>query len=560
VARISPATASDLACESPEPVSAPALEEQAREAVTEQGRTVLGLAGLLGGAWTWLMEAAEGLGARIAGWFLEFLTLGDRALGDKIGWLSGTVLFALLLSYFTAGSYALLKQVETPARLLLNYLLRFLDLGGEILGVIGRQLARLGGPLLRGLEGASGLVRNLPFVGRMMDRIAGYARRLFGFADEAAEAATHAAPGARGAARSPHAPLSEPPVHAPDLPPARGPPAHAPEPPGRLPEPAPDVPAGRRAPDAASSGPGTPGRSAREAVEETPDGSLRTVDAPGPARAADDAEKVAQLFEARGLAVGIVRANDIVDTPPRAVLLELQLLRQRYRWIDGFRADRTGAGRYEFVMLASEHSLGPYTIDVGGREVEVVPSRGPSGVEPEFRASPDDVAPTPSRRRSKGAAGAGEEAAGPAVGPTGQRHIDDVQIDDSVRWNPDNHPDLDRYGLPPYDGRNTMGRLECDAGTRHVKNGTGQPGRGLYDDPSVRAGAVSHSHAEGHAAAILRETGARDGTFWINNPDGPCGFCEAVVENMLPEGSRLTVIWPGRAGGISAKTFTGNAR
>jgi hypothetical protein len=104
-------------------------------------------------------------------------------------------------------------------------------------------------------------------------------------------------------------------------------------------------------------------------------------------------------------------------------------------------------------------------------------------------------------------------------------------------------------------GSQFNGKLDIGGQQYNVKNGQGQPGYSLYQDPNVKAGAVSHSHAEGHAAAIIRQSGAKEGTITINNPNGPCGYCDKVIENMLPKDSKLTVNWPG-----GSHTFTGNAK
>lgn len=131
-----------------------------------------------------------------------------------------------------------------------------------------------------------------------------------------------------------------------------------------------------------------------------------------------------------------------------------------------------------------------------------------------------------------------------------------VAQDANTTWNPSSYPDVPSGQLPQYDGRNTLGILDVGSGPDYfVKNGQGYPGQTLRDDPAIRAGAVSPTHAEGHAIAILRETGAQTAVLTINNPNGPCRFCRAVIENMLPEGVLLTIVWPG-----GSARFIGNSR
>jgi hypothetical protein len=53
----------------------------------------------------------------------------------------------------------------------------------------------------------------------------------------------------------------------------------------------------------------------------------------------------------------------------------------------------------------------------------------------------------------------------------------------------------------------------------------------------------------------MKQTGTKKATLNINHPNGPCGFCDKVIENMLPEGSELTVNWPN-----GTQKFIGNAK
>ncbi len=61
------------------------------------------------------------------------------------------------------------------------------------------------------------------------------------------------------------------------------------------------------------------------------------------------------------------------------------------------------------------------------------------------------------------------------------------------------------------------------------------------------------SHVEGHTAALMRQTGAKEGVLYINNP--PCkpirkdtgeesAGCNRMLPKMLPEGAKLRVIGP----------------
>jgi hypothetical protein len=150
--------------------------------------------------------------------------------------------------------------------------------------------------------------------------------------------------------------------------------------------------------------------------------------------------------------------------------------------------------------------------------------------------------------RGFNAADIGEGAAfGAVTGLVGSRVADPgpprVEVGDNVSWNPADHQ-LGPDGLPAFDGNNTYGRMKIGDQEYFIKNGQGEPGIGARTDPNIKAGAVAPSHVEGHAGMIVRQTGVTDATLTINHPKGPCGFCDKVVSNILPEGSSLTVNWP----------------
>ena len=335
----------------PEGVSAAGLETEMRAEVQSEGSTVSGLGTLLGDAWDWMMDGAGRLGRYLAGKFMELLALSDYRLGRKIGWLSGMILFELLLAYFTAGGYTVIKQGASLGRRLLAYLLRFLDLGGEILGVLGKALAPLKGPILRGLGATRSFLSRFGFMRRLFDQIEGFARTIFRFGDEAATAGSHA-----------------PTPRAPDVPTPRAPdvPARTPDAPARAPD---APPAGRAAGETADQAgdraarevlDDPPTRPASEAAQDLPDGGMRAVDEPGVPRVSDDAAKAAQIGEAMIAARTIAESNDAIDTPLPLTLGQLIVLKRRYRWIDTFQAKRLGAGVYRLDMVASTNTIDPH--------------------------------------------------------------------------------------------------------------------------------------------------------------------------------------------------------
>ncbi len=398
MAGLSPATVADLRGATLPEGDAASMETQARETVQTQGATPTGLADLLGGAWDYMINGAASLGAMIAGALLQFLSLPDYDIGNKIGYVAGMVLLELLVSYLTAGGYTVVKQGASLGRRLLALLLRYLDLGGEILGVLGRALAPLKGPIVSGLRSARGFLGRFGFLESILTHVDDLATRLFRFGDEAAEAASHA-PG-RGAADA---------VPTPHGPSPHGPSAHGPQPHGPagaaddvLPNPATraadetaEASGERAAREAAAS---TPAHSADNAVDDLADGRMRARDEPGTGQIRDDAAKAAQFAEAKFAASRICDINDARDTAIPLLLAQLMVLKRRYRWIDTFEAQPTGIGTYRINMIASVTTLDPhYDIDAAGdldpttNPVSSNPSAIPRNTMPNATATPDGM-------------------------------------------------------------------------------------------------------------------------------------------------------------------------
>jgi hypothetical protein len=211
-------------------------------------------------------------------------------------------------------------------RQLVIWLLRFLDLGGELFAVLGRALRPLKGPILSGLGAARNFLSRFRFAKGLIERIEGLAARLFGFGDDAARAAREAGehvPAGRTAAEAGE--------HAPGRLPG--------EPPGRLPGEAPH--------------PGVPEGAPVRAADDLGPGSLRAADEPGVPTIRDDAARLASEGAVIAEAVAIAEANDVIGTPVPGVLLLLMALKRTHRWIDTFTARMVGPGVYRIEMVAS---------------------------------------------------------------------------------------------------------------------------------------------------------------------------------------------------------------
>jgi len=139
------------------------------------------LSQILGEAWDSAVAGATNIGASIAEALMRFILLPDYELGSKIGWVAGFVIFQLILMYLTAGVSAA-GEAASP---ILRAVVSFLDLGGEILGMMGRALGRLAAPVGRLLAGAGRFVERIPGLGRIFSRFTRALRALLRFGEEA---------------------------------------------------------------------------------------------------------------------------------------------------------------------------------------------------------------------------------------------------------------------------------------------------------------------------------------------------------------------------------------
>ncbi|MBK6467792.1 MAG: hypothetical protein IPF96_13745 [Rhodobacter sp.] len=379
VAYMSPAALQASAPAAEGEVSAAGLEQGMRGEVRSGGSSVRGLARLLGDAWDALLAGAGKLGGMAAGWLMEFLALPDYELGNKLGYLAGMILLEALIAYFTAGGYLVIKEGASIGARLLAYFLRFLDMGGAILGILGKGLGKLRRPIMGGLDAAGGFLSRFKFLDKVIGRVRGAADRLFSFGDEIGHAADLARRGpvddaagrgvmgladdaAEGVARGADEVPALLPRVADDVP--TGPVRVAddvPAGPARVADEAPVTPS-RRADEAAEAGSDRAARDAideaggkppRNGLDEAPDGTRRTAD-DAPPTIRDEAKRAAEFPVALTAARQIAEINDAADQPIPVVMAALMALKTRYRWIDHFVARPiSGRGVYFIGMVAS---------------------------------------------------------------------------------------------------------------------------------------------------------------------------------------------------------------
>lgn len=103
-------------------------------------------------------------------------------------------------------------------------------------------------------------------------------------------------------------------------------------------------------------------------------------------------------------------------------------------------------------------------------------------------------------------------------------------------------------------GSKTTGVLRTQIGDVSLISGRAGPASTL---PAGTPGfnAITRTHVEGHAAALMRQHGLHKATIYINNPR-VCRPCQQNLANMLPFNSQLTIILPDG----SSRIFIGNAR
>ncbi len=143
-----------------------------------------GLFNILWQAWDRLVTGAAGLGRRMANAFLEFIGLPDFQVGNRVGFVAGMVLFEIVLALLTAGGSAALNALKWPLRMLV----RLLDLGGEIFGVLTRVVGPLLRPMMGFLASMASYVSRLPGMRAIVRRVESALRPILRYADEAASA------------------------------------------------------------------------------------------------------------------------------------------------------------------------------------------------------------------------------------------------------------------------------------------------------------------------------------------------------------------------------------
>lgn len=163
----------------------PALEEFF---MGGEGITFEELMEKLGDAWSTVEGAIRGASSELAesivGYFMQ--DTAEGAIGEGVGWLTGTIVFEVALAVLTTGTYTAasgtMKVLQTFARVL--------DWVGEAMGVAFRALSKLGGYLMdlfraigRMLNNAGGAVRTImEAIQELAEKLIRYGQELLGMA------------------------------------------------------------------------------------------------------------------------------------------------------------------------------------------------------------------------------------------------------------------------------------------------------------------------------------------------------------------------------------------
>jgi RHS repeat-associated protein len=101
--------------------------------------------------------------------------------------------------------------------------------------------------------------------------------------------------------------------------------------------------------------------------------------------------------------------------------------------------------------------------------------------------------------------------------------------------------------LPAYDGKHTWGvlvPLDPPGITRVVLSGELGPAQRAPSGRGSEYDGYTRTHAEGHAAQLMRENGIRKAVLTINHVNGVCRNCNQNLKHMLPLGAWLLVLTP----------------
>lgn len=150
------------------------------EASSTQGVDVERIMNWLWSIRTRLREGARSLGRQLAEAVYDFIEQSDFQLGRSVGNVAGQILFEVILGIITAGGWTALTAAKP-----------FIKAGAKIARMLKRTIRplirlirRLRGPVGRGLSSIGDVLRQIPGMRRIIDRIEDAMRRMMRYVDE----------------------------------------------------------------------------------------------------------------------------------------------------------------------------------------------------------------------------------------------------------------------------------------------------------------------------------------------------------------------------------------
>jgi hypothetical protein len=149
----------------------------------------------LGEAWHKMLASLQSAGADLGAKFIDWFTkdTAEEDLGDKLGWLAGSVLFQIALDYISGGTWLAAYPILTT-------IAKFLNWPVEALGVVFKALAKLGKYVVDGVKSLGSMIKEAAAgalkavseaIGRIGEKLVLYAEEIVGkFAGGAAKEAS----------------------------------------------------------------------------------------------------------------------------------------------------------------------------------------------------------------------------------------------------------------------------------------------------------------------------------------------------------------------------------
>ena len=111
----------------------------------------------------------------------ELLNKDDFSLGEGLGYVTGMIIFEVVLAIVTGGTWAAVRTASVP----LNALLRIIRAGDQITRAMLGTVVAMGRPIMKGFGAAAGLLGRIPGVSSIVRRAREGLRKLFRSGDNA---------------------------------------------------------------------------------------------------------------------------------------------------------------------------------------------------------------------------------------------------------------------------------------------------------------------------------------------------------------------------------------